>query len=131
MPCFRCADCGQELARDDSHCPRCGSANRLIDQVFDDAVGIEDSLGLKGRHGVPGEVKPYLRTTEKKEWSPSRQVWEEVTRVFNSEAGTYEETYRSIATGKITFDKTGDIKNQDLHSRRELPHRLPPFEPGM
>jgi hypothetical protein len=131
VACFRCADCGQELARDDSHWPRCGSANRLIDQVFDDAVGIEDSLGLKGRHGVPGEVKPYLRTTVKREWSPSRQVWEEVTRVFNPDAGTYEETYRSIATGETSFHKTGEIKNQDLLGRRESPPSGAAIEPGM
>jgi hypothetical protein len=89
---------------------------------------IEDSVNLKGRHGAPGEVKPYMRTTVKREWSPSRQVWEEVTRVFDSDARIYTETYRNLDTGEITFHKEGAIEDQGLHgpaARPALGHRRP------
>jgi hypothetical protein len=109
-----CADCGKELLPEDPACPDCGSSNRLVEDA-DEAVGIEDSVNLKGRHGAPGEVKPYLRTTVKREWSPSRHVWEEVTRVFDSDARIYRETYRNLDTGEITFQKEGAIEDQELH----------------
>jgi hypothetical protein len=50
---------------------------------------------------------------------------------FNPDAGTYEETYRSIATGETSFHKTGEIKNQDLLGRRESPPSGAAIEPGM
>ncbi len=110
----RCAECGVELQPDEPGCPECGSGNRLVHHD-DQAAAIESSWSLKGRHGVPGQVKPYLRTTVKREWSPSRNAWEEVTRVFDSDARIYRETYRSLETGEVTFHKEGAIEDQRLH----------------
>jgi hypothetical protein len=110
----RCAECGEELQLDDLACPQCGSGDRLVYDA-DQAAGIESSWGIKGRHGTPGQVKPYLRTTMKREWSPSRNAWEEVTRVFDSDARIYRETYRSLETGEVTFHKEGAIEDQGLH----------------
>jgi len=36
--------------------------------------------------------------------------------------GTYHETYRNMATGEITFEKSGPITDQSLHGRRGSPH---------
>jgi hypothetical protein len=104
----RCAACGRDLLPRDPSCPECGSGDRLVDDS-DVGAAVEDSLNLKGRHGEPGEVKPYLRTTVKREWSPSRQLWEEVTRTVESDERVYRETYRNLETGEITFQKEGAI----------------------
>ena len=109
-----CTDCGNELQPDDTACSLCGSGNRHV-YDSDQAAAVESSLGLKGRHGQPGQVKPYLRTTVKREWSPSRNTWEEVTRVFDSDARVYRETYRNLVTGEVTFHKEGAIEDQGLH----------------
>jgi hypothetical protein len=75
-------------------------------------------MDIKGRYGAPGEVRPYLRTTVKKEWSPSRIAWEEVTRIIDRDARIYKETYRSLATGEVTFSKEGLIEDQSMHGPR-------------
>jgi hypothetical protein len=110
----RCAACGRDLLPGDPACLECGSGDRLVDDT-DVGAAVEDSLNLKGRHGVPGEVKPYLRTTVKREWSPSRQLWEEAMRTFDSDERLYRETYWNLGTGEITFQKEGAIEDQGLH----------------
>ncbi len=83
-------------------------------------------MNLKGRHGMPGEVKPYLRTTVKREWSPSRHLWEEVTRTFDSDERVYRETYRNLETGEIAFQKAGAIEDQGLHGPSGSSRPQPP-----
>lgn len=56
----------------------------------------------------------YLRRIVKREWSASRNDWEEVTRAFDSEVDIYSETYRNLDNGEITFHKEGP------HPRSEL-----------
>lgn len=122
----RCAECGEELQPDDPACPECGSGNRLVIDS-DEAAAIESSWKLKGRHGTLGQVKPYLRTTVKREWSPSRSAWEEVMRVFDSDAHIYRETYRNLETGEITFQKEGAIEDQGLHGPGGSSRPRPPL----
>jgi hypothetical protein len=122
----RCAECREELKPDDPACPACRSGNRLVYDT-DQAAAIEGSLSLKGRHGAPGQVKPYLRTTVKREWSPSRNDWEEVTRVFDSGACIYRETYRNLKTGEVTFRKEGAIEDQGLHGPGGSSRPQPPL----
>jgi hypothetical protein len=119
-----CMDCGLELAWTDVACTVCGSHNRSI-HVTDEASAVE-SMNVKGRHGSPGEVRPYLRTTVKREWSPDRGAWEEVTRVFDSDAGIYEATYRSLETRAVTFHKRGRLDDQGLHGPRGNDRPRPP-----
>jgi hypothetical protein len=110
----RCAECGRDLRPSDLARPGFRKRDCPVDDT-DVAVAVEDSLNLKGRHQAPGEVKPYLRTTVKREWSPSGGLWEEVTHTFDSDARVYRETYRNLETGEITFQKEGAIDDQGLH----------------
>jgi len=38
-----------------------------------------------------------------------------VTRIFDSDARIYGETYRDLDTGEITFQKEGATEDQGLH----------------
>ena len=117
MVSSRCAACCRELLPEDPLCPECGSGDRLV-ACTDSAAAVESRTDIKGRYGAPGQVKPYLRTTVKREWSPSRKAWEEVTRTIDRDARTYKETYRSLDTGGVTFSKEGPIEDQSLHGPR-------------
>jgi hypothetical protein len=118
MARIRCADCGTELDLEQGDCPACGAVDCLIDQVIDSGVRIEESLDLKGRHGEPGSVRPYLRKTIKREYSFRKGRQEEVERTFDHDAGTYVEEYRDVETGEVTFREAGRITDQSLHGRR-------------
>lgn len=91
-----------------------------------DDVGLTDGLSLKARHGNLGEVKPFRHVTTKREWSPTRQCYEEVTRVFDHDDDTYTEVYRDLHTGAVTFEKSGLLSDQTIHGPRRSKRPQPP-----
>jgi hypothetical protein len=44
---YACTDCASLLDRDDSCCDHCGSTNRSITHVIDEAVTVDDWLAVK------------------------------------------------------------------------------------
>jgi hypothetical protein len=71
-------------------------------------------------YGDPGYKQGgrWLRQNVKLEYSPTRQRFEYVERIFNKVAGTYSERSYDPQTGEIVFQKQGPITDQDLHGRR-------------
>jgi hypothetical protein len=123
---IRCASCAVELEPEETPCPRCGGVGRAYEVVLEDSIEMTESLDLKGRHGEPGKVKPYLRSTVKREYSRTRGEMEEVRRTFDRDAGTYVEEYRSLETGEVVWRKEGRIGDQDLHGPASGKHGSTP-----
>src|SRR5690242_11664604 len=117
-PEIRCGACDAPMAPDDPACPACGNTTRRFLKDVQGAVGLEAGLKLAGRHGEPGEVKPYLRKTIKQEYARDRERPEDVERTFDRDAGTYDEVYTDPDTGEVVFEKHGQIDDQSIHGPR-------------
>ena len=112
----QCSACGEAYASEAHHCPDCGSGDRAL-HVGDASVSVESSLKLKARSGRPGEVKPHVEKTIKREYWRDGRRWETVERTFDHDAQTYVEEYRDAETGALRFSKSGYLPDQGLHRR--------------
>jgi hypothetical protein len=129
MPRFCCSACETELDRDELACPTCGCRDRHIYADVDSAIGIETSLGLKGRHGAVGDVRPYMEQSTKIRWNDDRQRNERCEIVVDRENDYYRQEWFDLETGECTFSKEGWLSDPDLHgksARRGKPTEPPP-----
>lgn len=120
---FHCGACDNPLTPGIDQCARCGSTEIMMATFTPGGARVSASVGsnelrLTGKNHETVKKNPFLRTTIKREWSNTRQEWEYVERVINKIDRTYHETYRSLATGEVTFEKSGPLDDQSLHGPR-------------
>ena len=121
---FHCGDCDETLTPGHDRCTRCGSASVMMGTFTPKGSRVSVPVGshdfrITGKDHETVKKNPFLRTTIKQEWSPTRQQWEYVERVIDKVNRTYHETYRDMATGEVTFEKGPfPIEDQTVHGRR-------------
>ena len=114
---FICSTCVADLTVNESPCPWCGCPDRHIYADVETAVGVETRIGLKGRHGAPGEVKPYLEHKTEIKWNHDRQRNERCDLVVDRENDCYRQSWYHLDTGERVFHKEGRLSDPDMHGK--------------
>jgi hypothetical protein len=85
-----CGECGAVVGppvTSADKCPECGERLSLIAISVGDEVGItlRENLGLKVRHGLPGQIRPHLEKVvgDDLQWSTGR--WLHIERTVDRE----------------------------------------------
>lgn len=107
-----CTRCGTALTAD-GPCPACGSVERSI-FLSDQARGF-DGLGLKARHGLPGETKPFKEIKDRVKWNHRRQRYERCRELYDRENNDYVQEWSNLDTGEVTYPKRGRLDDPGMH----------------
>lgn len=116
MAVYSCTDCASLLDRDDSRCDHCGSTNRSIHHVIDEAVAVDDWVAVKQKERDAPDRRPHRETTRKAHvWNHDRQQHEDMTLVVERDRDWYEQTWRDEKMGAVTFHKEGRLSDPSVH----------------
>jgi hypothetical protein len=114
-PIIACAgpDCGLLLTTIGEPCPECGSRDRHI--LASDEMTLVERSRLKKRHGESGRSRPYAEYYDELRWNDERGRVERRIMVVDRSTNFYSQEWFDLATGEVTFTKSGALDDPSLH----------------
>jgi hypothetical protein len=128
-PIVRCKDCRNVLDEDPSAdpaqrqpCPHCGSLLRCFDKTLAAEQPVQGSLGLKARHGQPGEVRPHHEQRTASSYWRDGKKWVQRHLRMDHEADEYEETVTDPETGETIYHSEEKLSEHRGHGDDRSKH---------
>jgi hypothetical protein len=77
------------------------------------------SLGLKARHGQPGQVAPFLEVKQGDSFDRDTGRWLDLTQVVDHDNDRYQKRLVDQETGEVVRDDDHPLSDHSAHSWRK------------
>src|SRR4030042_3343814 len=100
-----CEDCGTELQRSDSQCPKCGYVRKPFVKIMSEQVGIRDgTIGRQKRKGVKKFLWEAIDRWRSR-GDPKLEKGVHEVRIIDKGKDEYHHVIKDVKTGKITHEE--------------------------
>lgn len=116
-----CTNCGLVMEDASGECPVCRSRNRSI---FDTEQITILMNSVKARKRTAIDVRPHEEIRDQVLWNGERKRLERRIMIIDRGGDHYSQEWSDLETGQITFTKSGQLSDPDMHgesARRQRP----------